>query len=90
LGAALSLHSGEVARNPYHLRLPAWMMDNVRRGTELIGGQGASAPRFGFATLYRLRGWKDGDFYGVLDEGRVISADDSLEALIPVVERPEG
>ena len=45
LVAALSLHVGEVERNAYHLRLPAWMMDNVRRGTELVGGQGAdSAP----------------------------------------------
>jgi N-acetylglucosamine malate deacetylase 1 len=32
LVAALSLHVGEVARNAYHLRLPAWMIDNVRRG----------------------------------------------------------
>ena len=35
--AALSLHVGEVARNPYHLSLPAWMQDNVRRGGELVG-----------------------------------------------------
>jgi LmbE family N-acetylglucosaminyl deacetylase len=90
LVAALSLHVGEVARNAYHLRLPAWMMDNVRRGTELIGGQGATAPRFVFATLYRLRDWKDGDFYEVLDKGRVIAAEDSLEALIPVVGRGGG
>ena len=60
LVAALSLHVGEVARNAYHLRLPAWMMDNVRRGAELVGGQGGAAPRFAFATLYRLRRWADG------------------------------
>jgi N-acetylglucosamine malate deacetylase 1 len=87
LVAALSLHMGEVARNAYHLRLPAWMMDNVRRGTELIGGQGATAPQFVFATIYRLRGWKDGQFHDVLDKGRAIAADDSLEALIPIVKR---
>ncbi len=87
LVAALSLHSGEVARNPYHLRLPAWMIDNVRRGTELIGGQGAAAPQFVFATLYRLRGWKDGQFYEVLDNGRAIPANGSLEELIPIVKR---
>jgi LmbE family N-acetylglucosaminyl deacetylase len=51
--AALSLHAGEVARNPYHVRLPAWMADNVRRGAELVGGQGGRAPDFAFATLYR-------------------------------------
>ena len=57
LVAALSLHVGEVARNAYHLRLPAWMMDNVRRGAELVGGQGGVAPRFALCTLYRLRRW---------------------------------
>jgi hypothetical protein len=89
LVAALSLHAGEVARNAYHLRLPAWMMDNVRRGTELIGGQGAAAPQFVFATLYRLRGWKGGQFYEVLDKGRAIAADDRLGALIPIAKRRE-
>jgi N-acetylglucosamine malate deacetylase 1 len=29
---ALTFHVGEVKRNPYHLTLPAWRMDNVRRG----------------------------------------------------------
>ncbi|MFA5257427.1 MAG: PIG-L family deacetylase [Opitutales bacterium] len=57
LVAALALHRGEVARNPYHLRLPMWMMDNVRRGAELVGGQGGEAPRFSFATLYRQGRW---------------------------------
>jgi len=37
--AALSFHVEEVRRNPYHLRLPAWLIDNVRRGAELVGGQ---------------------------------------------------
>ncbi|MEN9677186.1 MAG: hypothetical protein RIS76_3082, partial [Verrucomicrobiota bacterium] len=35
---ALSFHVGEVQRNPFHLLLPAWMQDNVRRGSELVGG----------------------------------------------------
>jgi hypothetical protein len=82
LVAALSLHAGEVARNPYHLRLPAWM-DNVRRGAERVGGQGCAAPRFPFATLYRLRGWKNGDFHEVLDRGQIITAEQGLETLFP-------
>ena len=41
----------EVRRNPYHLRMPAWMMDNVRRGAELVGGQGSPAPDFCFCDL---------------------------------------
>ena len=60
LVAALSFHAGEVQRNPYHLRLPAWMQDNVRRGAEWLGGQGGVAPDFLFATLYRVRQWKNG------------------------------
>lgn len=83
LVAALSLHVGEVARNAFHLRLPAWMMDNVRRGAELVGGQGGTAPRFAFATLYRLRDWKDGRFHDVLDAGRAVPAGNGLEELFP-------
>lgn len=41
--AALTFHVGEVNRNPYHLSLPAWMMDNVRRGGELV--EGRAVPR---------------------------------------------
>jgi N-acetylglucosamine malate deacetylase 1 len=51
---ATAEHGGEVSRNPYHLRLPARMMDNVRRGAEVVGGQGAPAPRLVFAELYRV------------------------------------
>jgi LmbE family N-acetylglucosaminyl deacetylase len=58
--AALACHVGEVRRNPYHARLPAWMMDNVRRGAELVGGPGGAAPDFTFATIYRLRKWVNG------------------------------
>lgn len=54
---ALSYHVGEVRRNPYHLTLPAWMIDNVRRGAELVGGQGEASPDFAYATLYRARRW---------------------------------
>ena len=79
--AALSLHTGEVGRNAYHLRMPAWMIDNVRRGAELVGGQGEPAPRFAFATLYRLRGWADGNWREVLRQGRSVSADETLKSL---------
>lgn len=69
LVAATSLHVEEVERNPYHLLLPAWMQDNVRRGGELVGGQGAAAPSFSFATLYRLRRWAEGGLVKVLAGG---------------------
>lgn len=82
LVAALSLHAGEVARNPYHLRLPAWLVDNVRRGGELVGGQGAAVPDFPFATLYRLRRWSGGRLRPVLEAGRVLARDDDPNALL--------
>jgi LmbE family N-acetylglucosaminyl deacetylase len=83
LVAALSLHVGEVARNAYHLRLPAWMIDNVRRGAELVGGQGGAAPSFSFATLYRLRRWAGGELHEVLERGQVLSGQDDLSKLFP-------
>lgn len=59
---ALACHVGEVARNPYHLRLPAWLADNVRRGGELIAGAGSEPPRYAFATLYGLSRWAEGSW----------------------------
>ncbi|HKQ38130.1 MAG TPA: PIG-L family deacetylase [Verrucomicrobiae bacterium] len=80
--AALSFHAGEVRRNPYHLRMPAWLMDNVRRGGELVGGQGAAAPNFTFATLYRLRGWENGNFVRVPERGRFVGIQDDITTSI--------
>lgn len=79
---ALSWHVGEVQRNPYHLTLPAWQMNNVRRGAEWVGGQGQAAPAFLFGTMYRVREWRGGRFEdrttatGFLDASR--SADEPL------------
>ena len=79
--AALSFHVGEVKRNPYHLRLPAWMQDNVRRGAELVGGQGSVAPDYAFATLYRVRQWAAGTAKDPCPEGTRIGAHDFPGAL---------
>lgn len=78
---ALTFHVGEVQRNPYHVRMPAWLMDNVRRGGELVGGQGGAAPDFLYATLYRLRRWQAGGFQNVLGKGEFVSAAQSLRTL---------
>jgi len=75
--AALSFHVEEVRRNPYHLRMPAWLIDNVRRGAELVGGQGGAAPDFMFATLYRARQWKNGGIEEYYSGGRQISVAES-------------
>ena len=74
LVAALACHVGEVRRNAYHARLPAWMIDNVRRGAELAGGQGMAAPDFTFATIYRLRKWKGGRLQKVFSSGKFLGA----------------
>jgi LmbE family N-acetylglucosaminyl deacetylase len=74
LVAACSFHEGEVRRNPYHILTPAWMMDNVRRGGELVGGQGGAAPSMTFATLYRLRRWRAGRFERFYAGGRMLAS----------------
>lgn len=72
LVAATSLHAGEVARNPYHLTLPFWMVDNVRRGGEIVGGQGEKAPPFEYATLYRVSRWEKGEKVSFQPENKFI------------------
>jgi LmbE family N-acetylglucosaminyl deacetylase len=94
LVAALACHVGEVRRNPYHARLPAWMMDNVRRGAELVGGpsprrsgfvhaggQGGAAPDFTFATIYRLRKWMNGRLTDVTKGGKYLSRSENAAKL---------
>lgn len=78
---ALTFHVGEVHRNPYHLTLPAWMIDNVRRGGELVGGQGGAAPDFVFATLYRLRRWQNGAFEKFYEGGRNLGVAENATTL---------
>jgi N-acetylglucosamine malate deacetylase 1 len=74
LVAATSFHAGEVRRNPYHVLIPAWMMDNVRRGAELVGGQGGAAPAFLFAQLFRLRRWTGSQVENCFAGGRFLPA----------------
>lgn len=57
---ALEKHTGEISRNPYHLRLPAWMMDNVRRGSEILAGKGAESSQMAFGVLYQIQIAKKG------------------------------
>jgi LmbE family N-acetylglucosaminyl deacetylase len=81
LVGAISLHAGEVARNPYHLLLPAWLQDNVRRGGELVGGQGGAAPDFSFATLYRVSMWQGGEHRPELETGAILPIGGDFDAL---------
>jgi N-acetylglucosamine malate deacetylase 1 len=74
LVAATSFHVGEVKRNPYHVLLPAWMQDNVRRGAELVGGQGGAAPHFMFAQVFRARKWDGSQAQQYYAGGRFLPA----------------
>ena len=80
---ATTFHVGEVKRNPYHLLLPAWLMDNVRRGAELVGGQGGAAPDFTFGALYRLQRWSQHRVEKVLTEGKFLAKAENPEPLFP-------
>jgi len=79
--AALARHTGEIARNPYHLRLPAFLADAVRRGGELVLGAGEAPPDFAFATLYRLVECRDGQLAADLPR-RVFPADQALTSAL--------
>jgi len=70
---ALLCHRGEIARNPYHLSLPARFMDNVRRGREIMQYSGRK-PLCTFAEIYRL---------SRLDRGRVQKIKRGMAATIP-------
>jgi LmbE family N-acetylglucosaminyl deacetylase len=77
--AALERHVGEIERNPYHLRLPAFLADSVRRGGELVLGAGEAPPDFAFATLYRLVAFRAGQPAGDLPR-RVFAAGQALSS----------
>ena len=80
LSRALSCHKGEIARNDYAARLPAWMIDNVRRGAELMGGAGSEAPNIVYATLYRARKRMGGKWKEAFRGKRTIETSDDLGA----------
>ena len=81
LRRALACHVGEVARNDYAARLPAWMSDNVRRGAELVGGKGAVAPKLAYATLYRARTRAGEKWRAAFRGGRIVESSADLRAL---------
>jgi LmbE family N-acetylglucosaminyl deacetylase len=78
LRRALACHQGEIARNDYAARLPAWMSDNVRRGAELIAGPGSPAPDFTYATLYRARNRSGGSWRPEFRASRIVDSSADL------------
>jgi len=76
---ATAEHGGEVSRNPYHLRLPARMIDNVRRGSEVVVGQGAPVQPFVFAEIYRVTFMKGGEHVMPRPGGHILGLDQKLD-----------
>jgi LmbE family N-acetylglucosaminyl deacetylase len=83
LVAATSFYVGEVRRNPYHVLMPAWLQDNVRRGSELVGGQGQAAALFMFAQAYRLRRWNGSQLEDCFSGGRFLPVTANAASLFP-------
>ena len=71
---SLSMHIGEIQRNPYHLRLGPWMMDNVRRGGEIINDPGSSVPAAPYGVLYQLEVFKNNRFSKINLSSKFLSA----------------
>jgi LmbE family N-acetylglucosaminyl deacetylase len=82
LAEATACHAGEVARNPYHLNLPAQCIDAVRRGAELVGGLGQAAPAMAFAMLYRVQRWNGAEEVTLLEGGRSLPLGASVSGIL--------
>jgi len=76
---ATAEHGGEVSRNPYHLRHPGRLIDNVRLGAEVVGGQGGPAPAFPFAELYRFTFMAGKEFVAPRPGGRIIPPQEKVD-----------
>lgn len=69
---AVAEHGDEVRRNPYHLRHLGRMIENVRLGAEVVGGQGGPAPDFPFAEIYHVAFMTGKNLLAPRPGGRVI------------------
>ena len=76
---ATAEHGDEVRRNPYHLRHVGRMIENVRVGAEVVGGQGAAAPDFPFAELYHVAFMAGRTLVAPRPGGRVIGTADKID-----------
>jgi LmbE family N-acetylglucosaminyl deacetylase len=76
---ATAEHGDEVRRNPYHLRHPAHMIENVRLGAEVVGGPGGAAPDFPFAELYHLTFVSGKNLLAPRPGGRIIGPAEKID-----------
>jgi N-acetylglucosamine malate deacetylase 1 len=75
---ALSLHVGEVERNPYHVTFPSWLIDSVRRGSEIVGKAGSNSQDFTFGVLHKISLFKGGELSPMFENGEFISMKSDL------------
>lgn len=88
---ATAEHGGEVSRNPYHVRHPARMIENVRLGAEVVGGQGGPAPAFPFAELYRVAFMKGRELIPPKPGGRIVGPAEKIDLAWMVEQfKPDG
>ena len=73
---SVSAHTGEVERNPYHIKHPCRMHDNVLRASEVVGGQGGAGAAIDFGMIYRASIFANGTLTAL--ENTVLSPEDSL------------
>lgn len=71
LTAALRQHKGEVVRNDYDRRLWAWWVDNIRRGSESLGGAGAAGLEMLAGEMYRVGRYGGGRWRAAWRGGKV-------------------
>jgi LmbE family N-acetylglucosaminyl deacetylase len=82
---ALEKHTGEIKRNPYHLRLPAWMMDNVRRGSELVSEPGSASASMAFGVLYQIQLLKRGKLVTLKLPEKILAAESDLGQIFKLI-----
>jgi LmbE family N-acetylglucosaminyl deacetylase len=78
--AATALHVGEIRRHPYHLSLPAWLIDSARRGFERVAAPGSPAQAITYAALYGWQFWDGRRFRR--PASRVVTAQADLAACL--------
>lgn len=83
---ALSCHAGEIERAPYHKQLPAWMIDNTRRGIELVQKFGSSNLNIIFSTLYNVHKFRRDKWESIQIDHPLLLADENLESLLAIIE----
>ena len=69
---AAAEHGGEMARAPFHLLHPCRLLDNGRRGSEVVGGQGKPAQPVALAELYRVSFRRGSEALSARPGGRIL------------------